>query len=125
MLNAFISGSSIPVSKRKAADVYPFLEAYIMRKEEQIFEIEQVIERYEKKRLMEERSYQSMSPLRKMFAGKRPDHHLAVEYIHYVKKPMAQVRQLRVEIENAKQIMTQSEPSDLVNISEDLEKEIT
>ncbi|OXM86707.1 hypothetical protein [Paenibacillus rigui] len=111
------------MSKRKAAEVYPFLEAYISRKEEQIAEIEQVVERYEKKRLMEERSYQSMSAFRRMFTGKKPDHHLAVEYIHYVKKPMEQIRQLRAEIEHAKAIRSLS-PTDLVDISDELEKEM-
>ncbi|MDF2959794.1 MAG: hypothetical protein K0S39_1529 [Paenibacillus sp.] len=124
MLNALLTGSTIPVNKRKAAEVYPFLEAYMARKQEQISEIEQVIERYEKKRQLEERSYQSMSPLRRMFSGKKPDHHLAVEYIHYVKKPMEQIRQLRAELEHARLIMTGSNPSDLVTISEDLEKEL-
>jgi hypothetical protein len=124
MLNALLTGSTNPVNKRKAAEVYPFLEAYIARKQEQISEIEQVIERYEKKRQMEERSYQSMSSLRRMFTGKKPDHHLAVEYIHYVKKPMEQIRQLRIELESARLIMTNSDPADLVVISEDLEKEL-
>jgi hypothetical protein len=125
MLNAFSTGGSIHVNQRKAAEVYPFLEAYIARKEEQISEIEQVVDRYEKKRLMEERSYQSMSAFRKMFASKKPDHHLAVEYIHYVKKPMQQIRKLRLEIENARTILQQSKPTDLVDVSEELEKELT
>ncbi|ULL19656.1 hypothetical protein DVH26_06980 [Paenibacillus sp. H1-7] len=112
------------MNQRKAAEIYPFLEAYIARKEEQIAEMEQGIERYEKKRLMEERSYQSMSAFRRMFAGRKPDHHLAVEYIHYVKKPMEQIRQLRLELENARTIMSSSKPSDFVSISDDLEKEI-
>lgn len=124
MLNALLTGSTIPVNKRKAAEVYPFLEKYMARKEEQIAEIEQVIERYEKKRQMEERSYQSMSPLRRMFTGKKPDHHLAVEYIHYVKKPLQQIRQLRAELENARLILNNSDPADLVTISDDLEKEL-
>ncbi|TDG00489.1 hypothetical protein [Paenibacillus piri] len=111
------------MNKRKAAEVYPFLEAYIARKEEQIAEIEQSVERYEKKRQLEERSYQSMSPLRRMFTGRKPDHHLAVEYIHYVRKPMEQIRRLRTEIEQARTIMTGSNPTDLVEISEELEKE--
>ncbi|UUZ80843.1 hypothetical protein LJK88_39610 [Paenibacillus sp. P26] len=112
------------MNKRKAAEVYPFLEAFIARKEEQIAEIEQIIERYEKKRMMEERSYQSMSALRRMFVGKKPDHHLAVEYIHYVKKPMEQIRELRAEIENARAILNESQPGDLVAVSEELAKEI-
>lgn len=112
------------MTKRKAAEVYPFLETYIARKEEQIAEIEQVIARYEKKRQMEERSYQSMSALRRMFTGKKPDHHVAVEYIHYVKKPMERIRQLRMEVENAKSILNGSKPTDLVQISDELEKEL-
>jgi hypothetical protein len=112
------------VTHRKAAEVYPFLETFIARKEEQIVEMEQLIERYEKKRQMEERSYQSMSGLRRMFAGKKPDHHLAVEYIHYVKRPMEQIRQLRLEVENARSILQSSKPTDLVTISDDLAKEM-
>ncbi len=124
MLSAMLTGSSMKVSQRRAADIYPFLEAYIARKEQQIAEIEQVVERYERKRLMEERAYQSMSPLRRMFSGKKPDHHLAVEYIHYVKKPMDQIRQLRIELENARAILNQTNPSDLVNVPEDMENEL-
>src|SRR4051794_30229044 len=119
MLNAMLTGSAIAVVQRKAAEVYPFLAVYLARKEEKIVEIEQAIERYEKKRRMEERSYQSMSPLRRMFTGKRPDHHLAVEYIHYVKKPMEQIRQLRMDVENARAILTKSAPSDVVTISDE------
>ncbi|MFC0213017.1 hypothetical protein ACFFK0_11215 [Paenibacillus chartarius] len=107
-------------TKRKAADVYPFLETYIARKEQAIAEIEQVVARYEKKRLMEDRAYQAMSPLRRMISGKKPDHHLAVEYIHYVKKPMEQVKRLRAEVEQAKAILTQSQPHDDVHVPEDL-----
>ncbi|GAA4836922.1 hypothetical protein GCM10023310_13030 [Paenibacillus vulneris] len=114
----------MPITRRKTAEVLPFLEAYIARKEEQIAEIEQVIERYEKKRLMEERSYRAMSSFRRIFAGKKPDHHLAVEYIHYVKKPMEQVRQLRMEVEKAKSILNSSESSDDVAISEEFMKEL-
>lgn len=123
-MNALLTGSLMRVTKRKAADVYPFLEAYIARKEEQIAEIEQVIERYEKKRMMEERIYQSMSTFRRIFAGKKPDHHLAVEYIHYVKKPMEQIRLLRAEIDNAHAILKGSKPTDLVAVSEELENEL-
>jgi Ser/Thr protein kinase RdoA (MazF antagonist) len=122
MLSALLTGSS--KNQRKAAEIYPFLEAYIARKEQQIAEIEQVIERYEKKRLMEERAYQSMSPLRRMFAGKKPDHHRAVEYIHYVKKPMEQIRRLRMEIENAKVILNQSVPEEMITLPDEMEKSI-
>jgi acetyl-CoA carboxylase alpha subunit len=112
------------VSKRKAAEVYPFLEVYVAVREEKIADILQVVERYEKKRIMEERAYQTMSPLRRMLSGRKPDHHVAVEYIHYVKKPMEQVKQLRGEIEAARFIMEQSKQQELVELPEALEREM-
>lgn len=70
--------------------------------------------------MKEERAYQSMSSLRRLLSGKKPDHHLAVEYIHYVKKPMEQVRKLRAEIERARQIMMETKPGDDIAIPDDL-----
>ncbi|MNI11305.1 hypothetical protein D3C73_644480 [compost metagenome] len=121
MNNAWVPQEAIPTVKRKAADVYPFLEAYIARKEQQVSEIEQVVMRYEKKRRVEEQAYQSMSSLRRMFTGKRPDHHLAVEYIHYVKKPMEQAKKIRNEIEQARAILNDSKPTDEILIPNELE----
>jgi hypothetical protein len=124
MLNAVSTRGLISVEKRKAADVYPFLEVYISKREHQISEIMQMVERYEKKRMMEERAYQTMSPLRRMLSGKKPDHHIAVEYIHYVRRPMEQVKQIRIEIETARAILEESQPHDLINLSDDMAKEM-
>jgi hypothetical protein len=107
---------SAAAQHRKAAEVFPFIDAYVAKKEQEIAEIEQMVERYEKRRLMEERAYQSMSTLRRMLSGKKPDHHLAVEYIHFVRKPMEKVRQLRLEIESARSIQNGSAPSDIVSV---------
>jgi acetyl-CoA carboxylase alpha subunit len=112
------------VSYRKAADVYPFLESYIAKKEQEVADIEQMVERYEKRRMIEERAYQSMSTLRRLISGKKPDHHLAVEYIHYVKKPMEKVRGLRREIENARSILKSTGPADVVPVSDELANEM-
>ncbi|CAM3291982.1 hypothetical protein PALU110988_13985 [Paenibacillus lupini] len=108
---------------RKAAEVLPFIDAYVTKKEQEIAEIEQMVERYEKRRLKEERAYQSMSTLRRILSGRKPDHHLAVEYIHFVKKPMEQVRALRQEIEHARSIQVSS-PTDIVSVSVDLVNEL-
>jgi hypothetical protein len=124
MLNAASTRGLISVEKRKAADVYPFLEVYISKREHQITEIMQMVERYEKKRMMEERAYQMMSPLRRMLSGKKPDHHIAVEYIHYVRKPMEQVKYLRVEIENARTILEESQPHDFIKLSDEMANEM-
>jgi hypothetical protein len=124
MQNAVSTRSLIYVEKRKAADVYPFLEAYIAKREHQISEIIQMVERYEKKRMMEERAYQTMTPLRRMLSGKKPDHHIAVEYIHYVRKPMEQVKQMRSEIESARTILDESQPQDMIKLSDEMAKEL-
>ncbi|WP_438446601.1 hypothetical protein [Gorillibacterium sp. sgz5001074] len=111
MLTALIpdySNRPVRAEKRKTGELLPFLEAYIARKQHQMEEILQVVERYEKKRAVEEKAYQTMSPLRRMLTGRKPDHHLAVEYIHYVKKPMEHVKKLRNEIEAAKALMAES-----------------
>lgn len=121
MLQALRSDGMPLKTTRKAAEVLPFLEAFITRKEQQAREIEQVVERYEVKRMKEERAYQTMSSFRRMLTGKKPDHHLAVEYIHYVKKPMEQVRKLRAEIEQARQIMNDSKPGDDITFPEEFE----
>jgi hypothetical protein len=124
MLNAISTRGLNAVEKRKAADVYPFLEAYIAKREHQIAEVMQMVERYEKKRMMEERAYQAMSPLRRMLSGKKPDHHIAVEYIHYVRKPMEQVKQMRQEIESARVILEESLPQDMIKLSDEMAKEL-
>ncbi|RUS45534.1 hypothetical protein [Cohnella sp. AR92] len=88
-----------PSSKRKNAEVFSFLESLIEKKEAEIGEIEQMVDRYERRVQREEQAYRTMSPLRRMLTGRKPDHHLAVEYIHYVKKPKERVRLLREEVE--------------------------
>ncbi len=102
----------VPASHR-TADVHSLLEALIARREQAIAEIEQMVERYERRIRMEEQSYRSMSPLRRMIAGRKPDHHLAVEYIHYVKKPMEKVRELRAEVARYEAMLSGSIPTEV------------
>ncbi|MBM7565336.1 hypothetical protein GT003_12080 [Paenibacillus sacheonensis] len=109
---------------RKAAEVIPFLSTYIAKREQEIAEIEQMVERYERRRLQEERTYQSMSTLRRLLSGKKPAHHVAVEYIHYVKRPMEKVRLLRLEIEQARKILNTSDPSEIITVSSEMEDEL-
>jgi hypothetical protein len=47
---------------------------------------------------------------------------LAVEYIHYVKKPMEQVKKLRQDIEQARRILKESNPGDEVSVPRDMEQ---
>ncbi|WP_027085579.1 hypothetical protein [Cohnella panacarvi] len=102
----------VPAAHR-TADVHSLLEALIAKREQAIAEIEQMVERYERRIRMEEQSYRSMSPLRRMIAGRKPDHHLAVEYIHYVKKPMEKVRELRAEVARYEAMLSGSIPAEM------------
>ncbi|MBP1993469.1 hypothetical protein [Paenibacillus eucommiae] len=111
-MNSLISEENYHKQSKKAADIYPFLEAYISRKEQQAAEIERVVERYEIKRLKEERAYQTMSPLRRVFSSKKSAHQLALEYMHHVKKPMEQVKRIRQEISHARWLLSESKPGD-------------
>lgn len=125
MLDALLLGNSGPTEKRKPADIYPFVEAYIARKQQQIDEILKTVERYEKKRLKEERAYQTMSPMRRAVSGKIPEHHLAVEYVHFVKKPMEQVRKLRAEIEAVKAALRENGDQANRKLPEELKNELS
>jgi len=100
-------------ASRKSADVHSLLEALIAKRMQAIAEIEQMVERYERRLRMEEQSYRSMSPLRRMLTGKRPDHHLAVEYIHYVKKPLEKARELRAEVARYEAMLSGSIPAEV------------
>jgi hypothetical protein len=100
-------------SLRKSAEIHSLLKALISKREQEIAEIEQMVERYERRLRIEEQAYRTMSTLRRMITGKRPDHHLAVEYIHYVKKPMEKVRMLRNEISKYQGMLDGTVPTDL------------
>lgn len=108
-----VSPRKRPQAAGKPADVRSLLKALIARREQAVAEIEQMVERYERRVAMEERAYGAMSPLRRMLAGKKPDHHRAVEYIHYVKKPMERARELRAEIAKYEAMLSGSLPAEL------------
>jgi hypothetical protein len=110
-MEPLISNSSSVAPRRKTAEVHSLLEALISKREQEITEIEQMVERYERRLRLEEQAYRSMSTLRRMLTGKKPDHHLAVEYIHYVKKPMEKVRTLRLEITNFQAMLEGTVPA--------------
>jgi hypothetical protein len=117
MINAVVK--TISQERQKSghgADIHSFLELFIAKRERQIREIELFVSRYEKKLHTEEKARQNFSGIRKLFGGKKPDHHLAVEYIHYVKKPMEQARQLREEIESVKEMMETSNRQEISDL---------
>ncbi|MFC5402792.1 hypothetical protein [Cohnella soli] len=106
------------VSRKKTAEVHSLLEALIAKRVQEIAEIEQMVERYERRIRLEEQAYRTMSAFRKMLSGKKPDHHLAVEYIHYVKKPLEKARGLRAEVAKYQQMLNGTLPAELSDLPE-------
>jgi hypothetical protein len=106
------------------SEVAPLLETYIAARERRIADIEQLVVRYEKQRLMEEHAYHSMSAIRRLLFGRKPDHHLAIEYLHYVVKPMEQTRQLHTEIELAQKSLIQCASGDTVDLPREIAMEL-
>lgn len=68
------------------------------KRELMIKSLQQQIETYEKKRAQQQAAYHRMSAFRKLLAGKTPEHHLAVEYLVYVKQPMEEIEKINREI---------------------------
>lgn len=81
-------------------------------KEKEIEMLKDKIRKYEQKKRAHEVWYQSLSPVRKFFAGRPPSHHQAVEYIVNVKERFAHIEQIRakkIEIEKVIHVL-QNDP---------------
>lgn len=65
---------------------------------EEINNIKEKINNYEQKKRAEEAFYQSLSPLRKIFTGKAPSHHQAVEYLVHVKERFKKIDRIKQQI---------------------------
>ncbi|MBP2116701.1 hypothetical protein [Cohnella lubricantis] len=96
--------------------MFSFLESLIEKRQQEIADIEEMVERYERRIRKEEQAYRTMSPIRRMLAGKKPDHHVAVEYIHYVKKPMEKARLLREEIRRYREMLEGKMPIEISDL---------
>ncbi|MFD0050914.1 hypothetical protein ACFVHQ_16510 [Actinomycetes bacterium NPDC127524] len=70
------------------------------KRNHEIDRIKEKIKKYEQKKRAEEAWYQSLSSVRKFFAGRPPAHHQAVEYLVHVKERFAAIEQLKKQINN-------------------------
>ncbi|WP_419882945.1 hypothetical protein ACN6MY_04650 [Peribacillus sp. B-H-3] len=82
------------------------------KREHEIDRIKEKIKKYEQKKRAEEAWYQSLSSVRKFFAGRPPAHHQAVEYLVYVKERFAAIEQLKKQINDMNEMtaMLKEEP---------------
>lgn len=71
------------------------LQSLKQKKEAEITEVKEKIYKYEKDKRAKEALYQSLSPLRKLFAARPPSHHQAVEYLVHVKERLRKIDKLR------------------------------
>lgn len=65
---------------------------------EKILTLQDRMKKYELKRAQEQAAYHKMSALKKLFSGKPPVNHLAVEHMVYIKQPMHEIDKLNAEI---------------------------
>ncbi|SFC92032.1 hypothetical protein SAMN05443252_108117 [Bacillus sp. OV322] len=82
------------------------------KRNHEIDRIKEKIKKYEQKKRAEEAWYQSLSSVRKFFAGRPPAHHQAVEYLVHVKERFAAIEQLKKQINNLDEMtaMLKEEP---------------
>ncbi|MBU5353808.1 hypothetical protein ACN9MH_07345 [Paenibacillus silvae] len=81
-----------------SSDLLYLIERLKVKKENEIDTLKQKIEQFEQKRRAEEVAYQSLSPVRKWFAGRPASHHQAVEYMVQVKERFRKMEQIRRRI---------------------------
>jgi hypothetical protein len=74
-------------------------------REERIGKLQERIEQYEKRRAQEEAAYRKMPVFRRWISGRTPDHHLAVEYMVYVKRPMQEIEKMMAAIRRIDKII--------------------
>lgn len=81
------------------------IQSLTAKKQDEIEYFKDKIARYEQKRRKEEAAYQSLSPLRRLFTGRPPSHHQAVEYMVYVKEPFKKIEKVKREIQDLKRVL--------------------
>src|SRR6476469_5557821 len=83
------------------------LEEIETKKEIEIQLLKSKIHKFEMKKRMEEAYYQSLSTFKKIFAGRPPSHHLAVEYLVNVKERFAEIEVIKQKMFSLDRIISQ------------------
>ncbi|MGO4529842.1 hypothetical protein AB4Z30_12250 [Paenibacillus sp. 2TAF8] len=95
-----------------SSDLLYLIERLKVKKEKEIETLKQKIEQFDQKRRAEEVAYQSLSPVRKWFAGRPASHHQAVEYMVQVKERFRKMEQIRRRIRDLDLIMERIQIAD-------------
>lgn len=86
-------------------ELFILLERVKAKKEEDVEELKNRIDKYEQKRRAEEALYQSMSPIRRLFTGRPASHHQAVEYMVHVKERFKKIDAIKRSIRELDQVL--------------------
>ncbi|MGR6542531.1 hypothetical protein [Paenibacillus tundrae] len=95
-----------------SSDLLYLMEQLKVKKENEIDTLKHKIEQFEQKKRAEEVAYQSLSPVRKWFAGRPASHHQAVEYMVQVKERFRKMEQIRRRIRDLDRIIEQIQHPD-------------
>lgn len=87
-----------PVIQLSSQQLIDAFEDIKQLKQSEIELLKEKIKQYEQKRRSHEVWYQSLSPVRRFFAGRPPVHHQAVEYLVNVKERFQQIEQIHQKI---------------------------
>lgn len=77
-----------------------------IHKEKEINDLKEKIKKFEHTRRAHEVWYQSLSPVRKFFAGRPPSHHQAVEYIVNVKERFNNIEKIKILVSQLDQVIS-------------------
>jgi hypothetical protein len=80
------------------------LQVILQRKEDEVNLLREKIIKYEQKSRAEDVFYQSLSPIRKLFASRPPTHHRAVEYMVNVKDRMKKIESLKQQANELREL---------------------
>jgi hypothetical protein len=102
--------------------------AQLQRKlEQEMKQMQEKVERYEKQRYREESLNQSLSPFKRLFTVKKPDHHLAVEQMVYLKRPLQEMEKMSRKLQEIARLLQEVKSGTSVLLSfslyEELQKE--
>ncbi|HET7579470.1 MAG TPA: hypothetical protein VFK33_09325 [Bacillales bacterium] len=109
-----------------AKELIKILQHIRKQREYEITEIQDKISQYEQKKRSEEAFYRSLSPVRKFFAGRPPNHHQAVEYMVHVKDRFKKIKRIKRSIAVLNEVLQQleDETKNEMVLPEELIKEI-
>ncbi len=80
------------------AQLTNWLHTLLNKKEDEISTLRERIIKFEQKVRAQDAFYQSLSPIRKLFTGRAPSHHQAVEYMVNVKDRMRKIETLKLHV---------------------------